>query len=360
MLVLLDNARNAEQVRPLLPGTAGCLAVVTSRDQLSSLAVREGAQVLALDVLSDYEARQLLERRLGRDRVAAEPEAVEEIISLCARLPLALAVVAARAAAQADFPLHVLMDRLREADRTFDILADSDAASDVRTVFSWSYRALDADAARLFRLLGLHPGPDIAAPAAASLAAIPVTRARQLLTELVQDSLLTEHVPGRYTFHDLLRAYAGELARRGDPAEDFNEAGNRLLDHYLATAHAANLVVYPEPKRGMCSATPTTTSGTTTMLLPVTSARSLGSANAPTATTERKPSITLGMPMTRPETWPPRGPRGQRRSASSTSSAILALTRSVTGLTGYRSTTRRARPSCGGLEMYAVQTSNAR
>jgi DNA-binding SARP family transcriptional activator/Tfp pilus assembly protein PilF len=246
MLVLLDNARNAEQVRPLLPGTAGCLAVVTSRDQLSSLAVREGAQVLALDVLSDYEARQLLERRLGRDRVAAEPEAVEEIISLCARLPLALAVVAARAAAQADFPLHVLMDRLREADRTFDILADSDAASDVRTVFSWSYRALDADAARLFRLLGLHPGPDIAAPAAASLAAIPVTRARQLLTELVQDSLLTEHVPGRYTFHDLLRAYAGELARRGDPAEDFNEAGNRLLDHYLATAHAANLVVYPE------------------------------------------------------------------------------------------------------------------
>jgi DNA-binding SARP family transcriptional activator/tetratricopeptide (TPR) repeat protein len=245
VLVVLDNARDAEQVRPLLPGAPGCLAVVTSRNQLAGLVAAAGAHPLTLDLLSAAEARDLLARRLGPDRVAAEPHAVDEIITLCARLPLALALAAARAATHPGFGLAVLAGELREARGGLDEFAGADLTTDVRAVFSWSCQQLSPEAARLFRLLGLHPGPDVAAPAAASLAGLPVGKVRPLLAELARVHLVTERAPGRYTFHDLLRAYATELAHSHHTGDDLRAATQRMLDHYLHTAHTADSLLNP-------------------------------------------------------------------------------------------------------------------
>jgi DNA-binding SARP family transcriptional activator/tetratricopeptide (TPR) repeat protein len=247
MLVLLDNARDADQVRPLLPGTADCLVLITSRNELGGLGGR--VHPIGLDVLTDEEARQLLAGRLGADRLAAEPDAVDEIVARCARLPLALAIVAARAADQPDAPVAALAGELRQARGDLGPFAGDDPRTDVRAVFSWSYQALTGAAARLFRLLGLHPGPDLAAAAAASLAGLPVDGTRPLLAELTRAHLLTEHAPGRYTFHDLLRAYAGEQAHAVDSADDRRAATGRLLDHYLHTAYAAALQLNPHRYR---------------------------------------------------------------------------------------------------------------
>jgi DNA-binding SARP family transcriptional activator/tetratricopeptide (TPR) repeat protein len=236
VLVVLDNARDADQVRPLLPAAPGCLALVTSRDRLTGLAVIEGARLLTLGLLDPAAARALLAGRLGRRRVAAEPDAVDEIVARCAGLPLALAIVAARAAVEPRFPLAALADGLRETAGRLDALDGGDPASQVRAVFSWSYRALSADAARLFRLLGLHPGPDITPPAAAALALLPPARTTALLGELTRGHLLTERAPGRYAFHDLLRAYAGELAAAHESPDARHAATERMLDHYLHTA----------------------------------------------------------------------------------------------------------------------------
>jgi tetratricopeptide (TPR) repeat protein len=246
MLVVLDNARDVEQVRPLLPGSPRCLVVVTSRDTLPGVRAAIGAQVVALGLPSAEEARQLLAQRLGADRVAAEPRAIDQIVDRCARLPLALSVVAARAAANAALPLGALAHELRDAHRDLGIFAGGDPATDVRAVFSWSYRALSADAARLFRALALHPGPDVAAPATASLVAIPTGQARRLLAELARAHLVTEPVPGRYAFHDLLRAYATELAQAADSDTGRRAAQHRLLDHYVHTAHHAAVLLCPE------------------------------------------------------------------------------------------------------------------
>lgn len=246
MLVVLDNARDSEQVRPLLPGSPGCLVVVTSRDQLSGLIAAEGAYPLGLDLLSVDEARELLERRLGRVRTVAEPLAVEEIIAACARLPLALAIVAARAATHPQFSLDSLAAELRAVHGRLDAFSGADEATDVRRVFSWSYRRLGPAAARLFRLLGLAPGPDIAAAAAASLAGEDVGCARQVLAELTRAHLLVEVEPGRYGFHDLLRAYALELCEEEDSAAEREAAVRRILDHYLLSAHAGAMVLYPQ------------------------------------------------------------------------------------------------------------------
>jgi DNA-binding SARP family transcriptional activator len=245
MLVLLDNARDADQVRPLLPGSPGCLVLVTSRNQLSGLVAAEGAQPLALDVLSTAESGDLLASRLGRDRVAAQPGAVDEIVARCARLPLALAVVAARAALRPDLPLAELAAGLREAAGGLDAFADTDPATDIRCVFSWSYRTLTDDAARLFRLLGLHAGPDITAPAVASLVGRPRRHAQVMLAELARAHLIIEHTAGRYGMHDLLRAYATELAHGNDSDADRRASVGRILDHYLHTAHRGALLLYP-------------------------------------------------------------------------------------------------------------------
>ena len=243
VLVVLDNAATAEQVRPLLPGSPGCLALVTSRDQLSGLGTAEAAHPLTLDVLGAAEARDLLAARIGVDRVEAEPDAVEEIVDQCVRLPLALAVVGARAAARPFVPLTDLAAELAE-DR-LEAFAEADPAADLRAVFSWSYRTLTTEAATLFRLLGLHPGPDIDAVAAASLAGTSRRQARRHLTELARAHLVTEHGTGRYTLHDLLRAYAGELTHTHDAAEWRRAAVHRLLDHYVHGAHAAARLVTP-------------------------------------------------------------------------------------------------------------------
>jgi tetratricopeptide (TPR) repeat protein len=245
VLVVLDNARSAEQVRPLLPGSPSCMTIVTSRDQLTGLVATEGARPLALDLLTTGDARDLLIRRMGASRVAAEPEAAETIITACARLPLALTIAAARAATSPRFPLAAIAAELHEAASALDPFDGGDSATDVRAVFSWSYRALSQPAARMFRLLGLHPGPDISVPAAASLAAVPPGQARALLAELTRAHLFAEHAPGRYTFHDLLRAYASELAHTHDDQTAQNAAVDRVLDHYLHSAHNAAVLMEP-------------------------------------------------------------------------------------------------------------------
>jgi tetratricopeptide (TPR) repeat protein/transcriptional regulator with XRE-family HTH domain len=249
MLIVLDNARDSEQVRPLLPGSPGCLVIVTSRNLLAGLVASDGAQPLRLDLPSRDEARRLLERRLGRERIEPEADAVDDIIASCARLPLGLAIVAARAATHPAFPLRALAAQLRESAGGLDAFASGDAATDLRVVLSWSYQHLSESAARLFRLLGLSAGPDIAAPAAASLAGIAPALARSLLTELARAQLLTEHAPGRYSFHDLLRAYAAELAGDHDPEPDRRAALGRLLDHYLHACYAAARLLTPHRER---------------------------------------------------------------------------------------------------------------
>jgi DNA-binding SARP family transcriptional activator/tetratricopeptide (TPR) repeat protein len=236
MLVVLDNARDAAQVRPLLPGSAGVLTIVTSRDQLTDLVAADGAHPVALDLLTTAEAGELLGRRLGAARVAAEPAAVDAIIAACAGLPLALAVAAARAATHPAFTLAALAAELADAGRS------SDVVTQVRAVLSWSYAALSEPAARLFRLLGVHPGPEISAASAAAVAGL--TSVGPLLGELSRAGLLAETAPGRYTRHDLLTGYAVELASRSGAAER-DAAVDRLLDHYTATAYAADRLVYP-------------------------------------------------------------------------------------------------------------------
>jgi DNA-binding SARP family transcriptional activator len=238
VLVLLDNARDSEQVRALLPGSPGCLVIVTSRNPLTGLIAGHGARPVALHPLPAADAREFLIRRLGADRVDAEPVAVEAIVAACSGLPLAMSIVAARAATNPTFPLSAPAAQLRESAGGLDALAGEDPAADARSVFSWSYDALSPAAARLFRLLALYPGPEIALTAAANVAGLGLPESRRLLRELTAASLLTEPAPGRYAYHDLLRSYATELLEEGDPA-DRQEATGRLLDHYVHTARAA-------------------------------------------------------------------------------------------------------------------------
>ncbi|QFZ20907.1 ATP-binding protein [Saccharothrix syringae] len=243
VLVLLDNARDAEQVRPLLPGSPGCLVLVTSRQQMTGLVAAEGAHPVVLDLLSDAEAWDMLALRLGARRVEAEPGAVRRIVTASAGLPLALAVVAARAQTFPGFPLSRLADELDEA--RLDGFADAEPALDIRFVFSWSCRRLEAPAARLFRLLGLHPGGGIGPHAAASLAGQPVAETRRQLAVLAHANLVSEPSPGRYAMHDLLRAYAAEQAEVVEGAPGRRRALVRVLDHYLHAAHAADLLLHP-------------------------------------------------------------------------------------------------------------------
>ena len=247
MLVLLDNARDAEQVRPLLPASPGCLVIVTSRNQLTSLIAAEGASPLALDVLTDAEARELLARRLGPQLVAEDPAAADELIQLCARLPLALSIAAARTASQPGLSLAGLAADLRDA--RLDALDTGHVATNVRAVLSWSYQQLDPVTAELFRLLGLHAGPDVSVAAAASLARLPMEEARRRLGDLARAHLLTEHAPGRFSSHDLLRAYAAELTESAESEAERRAATGRMLDHYLRTAHRAALQLHPTRRR---------------------------------------------------------------------------------------------------------------
>jgi len=237
MLILLDNVRDAEQVRPLLPRSPGSLVLVTSRGQLDGL-IADGARTLSLGVLSRADAADQLAARIGASRLEAEPEAVAELVRLCARLPLALAIAGARAAS-IDWPLAAHAAELAERRHRLDVLDLGEAAADVRSVFSWSYRQLAEPTARVFRLLGIHPGPDFSTAAVASLADLDVPQAGAALRELSRANLLTERSPGRYALHDLLHAYASDLAKSNGSDED-RVAFGRMIDHYLFSSQAAD------------------------------------------------------------------------------------------------------------------------
>jgi hypothetical protein len=231
MLIVLDDARDEQQVRPLLPGSASCTVVVTSRNRLGGLVVADGAYPISLDVLTQPEASELLTRRLGREWISAEPAAAAALAQLSAGLPLALNLVVARAVADPHRLLTGLATELAAAK--LDILNVGDVETSVRAVFSCSYRGLSSAAARAFRLLGVHPGPDIALPAAASLLGQPREQARAVLEELTWSHLISRSPADRYGFHDLLRAYAAELAQQ-DAAEGQLEDGNTGADELAA------------------------------------------------------------------------------------------------------------------------------
>jgi DNA-binding SARP family transcriptional activator len=230
MLLVLDNAASARQVVPLLPGSAGVRVLITSRNQLRALVSQHDATAIGLRQLAFDESRALLAAVLGEQRLRAEPEAVREIADRCAGLPLALRVFSERVARFPDTPLREFVSELDSA--RLDALSDFDDV-DVRSVFSWSYRALDDDSARMFRLLSLHPGPDLDVSAAAALAGVSVVQARRTLERLVADHLVQSRTPGRYDLHDLLRAYAAELCG------DDEAAALRLTEFYVHTLENA-------------------------------------------------------------------------------------------------------------------------
>ncbi|MET7335787.1 tetratricopeptide repeat protein [Nonomuraea sp. NPDC005650] len=244
VLVVLDNARDVEQVRWLLPGGPHCTVIVTSRRQLSGLIAEEGAGLITLDVLPQAESRELLARRLGRQRVEADPEATDEIITACARLPLALAIAAGRAVTSPAVPLSALAADLRRAGGDLGGLATADSATSLRVVLARSYDVLPEDVARLFRLLAVHPGPDLTAAAAASLAGVDPARVRQLLDALLDAHLVTEVTHGRYACHDLLRAFARELVDETEQSAQRRAAARRVVEHYLHTTYEAALRLY--------------------------------------------------------------------------------------------------------------------
>ncbi|HEU4425545.1 MAG TPA: tetratricopeptide repeat protein [Pilimelia sp.] len=237
VLVVLDNADAADQVAPLLPGLTGCVALVTSRTRLIG---GDGTHVVSLGLLAPAEATALVAQVIGASRVDAEPDAAAELARLCAHLPLALHIAAERVAASPDRTLSDLVaeladERTRAAART---AAGDDQAAALRSAISWSYRALPAEGARVFRLLGIHPGPDVSAPAAAALTGTPITRMRPLLEVLCGAHLLERVAPDRYRFHDLLHRYAAERAAEA-PEPERTTADRRALTWYLHTADAA-------------------------------------------------------------------------------------------------------------------------
>ncbi len=248
MLVVLDNARDADQVRPLLPGAPGSLVLITSRSRLAGLVAGHSAVPITLGLLDDGEARQFLSRYLGPERVAAEPDAVRLLIQRCARLPLALAVAAARALLDPARPLAALAAELADASGQLDALDTGDPSTTARAVFSWSYFAQRTEARRLFRLLGLHPGPDISLPAAASLAGLSTPETASLLSELTRAHLVTEHAPERYACHDLLRSYAAELVLTDGSEAERGAAFRRMAHHYLHSACRADYLLDPHRK----------------------------------------------------------------------------------------------------------------
>ncbi|MGK3102711.1 tetratricopeptide repeat protein [Streptomyces sp. WAC05858] len=252
VLVVLDNAATVGQVRPLLPGSAHSLVLVTSRSRLSGLAVRDGARRLTLGVLPEPEAVALLRVVTAGYRPVDDERKLAELARLCARLPLALRIAAERAASHPHLRLDDLIAELRDESALWDALStgDDEEAEAVRTVFAWSYRALSEQTARLFRLLGLHPGPEFGLRAAAALAgSTSISRSRQLLDSLVGAHLLEQTAPDRYQFHDLLRAYAIDQAQHEEPPAERKAALGRVLKWYLHTADAAQGWINPAEDR---------------------------------------------------------------------------------------------------------------
>jgi DNA-binding SARP family transcriptional activator/tetratricopeptide (TPR) repeat protein len=245
MLVVLDNAASVEQVRPLLPGTPGCAVLVTSRDSLPGLVARHGARRIELDLLPPPEAVGLLGQLIG-ERAGADPDAVATLADLCARLPLALRVAAELAVTRPAESLPALVAEVRNERARLDLLdAGGDPRTSVRAVFSWSLDALNPEAARTFRLAALHPAADFEPWAVAALAGTTVEQVRRQLSDLSRAHLIQPAAPGRYGLHDLLRAYARDLAATRDGEEEMRTAMSRLLDYYLYAASVAMNSVFP-------------------------------------------------------------------------------------------------------------------
>jgi hypothetical protein len=245
VLVLLDNASSPDQIRPLLPASRRSLVLVTSRNQLPGLVARDGAVRLDLDVLHPAEATTLLTRLLGADAGAS----VAELARLCGHLPLALWIAAGNIAAHPGHTIAGYTARLRDGDRLDALQVDGDPHTAVHTAFDHSYTALPTDTRRLFRLLGLVPGPDVTTEAAAALIDLPPTRTSGLLDQVTTAHLIDEHMPGRYTLHDLLRHYAADRAATEDSLTDRAAALARLFAHYLSTVDAAAGRLYPHVLR---------------------------------------------------------------------------------------------------------------
>ena len=244
MLIVLDNARHAHQVRDLLPGSPGCAAVITSRNRLHLLAV-SGAEMVRIGLPDADQAKSTLMSRLGMRHAMTDPAAATEIVERCGRLPLALAIVAARVVANPGLALSAIADELAATQHRLDCFDNGDDDCDLRTVFSWSVDQLPQPAQRLFRLLALHGGGSFSAAAAASIAGYSLQTTRHLLQVLAGSSLLMEQKPGRFAFHDLLQAYATELVMEHEPECERQAALRRLFDHYRHTSHRAHLWFWP-------------------------------------------------------------------------------------------------------------------
>lgn len=239
LILVLDNARDEEQVRPLLPASTRCLTVVTSRSQLAGLVAMEGARPVGLDVWTREEALSALSARVGEERVRAEPEAAAALVEVCGHLALAVSIVAAQVSATPRLPLRMAVRELRGTGPLLDALSADTRRSDVRAVFSWSYRALPPETAVFFRHLALSPGPSVSAEAAASLAGVGMREARRHLRQLTAANLLSRDAEGRHVLHDLVRAYGVELAEQ--EKDDVVGARARLLDYLRHNSHLANL-----------------------------------------------------------------------------------------------------------------------
>lgn len=247
MLVVLDNAATPEQVRPLLPASPSCMVLITSRSRLSGLVARDGALRITLDLLSPAEAITLLRTIIGSDRADHDPEATVELARRCTYLPLALRIAAERIVARPRVRVADLVNDLSIEQNQLDLLAaDDDVSTTVRGVFSWSYRALTRPAARVFRLLSLHPGADISEPAAAALTGTSRATVRGQLDLLTGVHLLEQADRDRYRFHDLIRAYAAESVAAEESPEDRADGERRILDWYLHTGVAARHTLYPQ------------------------------------------------------------------------------------------------------------------
>ena len=259
MLVILDNAGSVEQVRPLLPGSASCTALVTSRDTLPGLVARDGATRLDLNLLPLYEAVGLLRTLIGA-RVNADPDAAARLAVQCCRLPLALRIAAELAAGRPAVPLAELTAELADQQERLDLLDNGgDSRTAVRAVFSWSCRNLDAETTRTFSLLGLHPGPDFEPYAAAALTDATIGQARRAIDVLARAHLVQPAGKGRYAMHDLLRAYARELAVSQSDEQERRAALTRLFDHYLRAAAAMTETLFPARSRQPASTFPAPT-----------------------------------------------------------------------------------------------------
>jgi DNA-binding SARP family transcriptional activator/tetratricopeptide (TPR) repeat protein len=241
MLVLLDNAGHPDQVRPLLPGGSGCAVLITSRNDLRGLAASQGVDHVPLGVLTPEQSRAVLTDLVGAARAALEPCALDGLARACAHLPLALRIAGANLAADPHRSIADYTTELDQYGRVNQLTIDGDERSAVAVAFDRSYLSLLEEERRLFRLLGLAPGPDVTIAAAAALADLPVPAAHRSLDRLSGANLLHRHAPGRYQFHDLIREYAADRAS----ADDTGAALTRILDFYLHTADAATRRLYP-------------------------------------------------------------------------------------------------------------------